>query len=211
MCPDKTLLTAYVDDEVPSPWKERIEMHLEQCAQCRERVAQYRALKAALHAADAVDEVQLQEVAQRIHGLLDNRLVNLSRTSHRNATLEKFLEKYPRLAMFGSRRISVPMPVLIASLLLFVFFAGLAFGRFGVRRNSVQTMVLSTKLPAATSANIESLVSTLSQADQSQFVTIRAPGDLSRSITNTTPVYVIYNAVDQKPTIMEIPVQGEVR
>ena len=186
-------------------------MHLEQCAQCRERVAQYRALKAAMHAADAVDEVQLQEVAQRIHGLLDNRLVNLSRTSHRNATLEKFLEKYPRLAMFGSRRISVPMPVLIASLLLFVFFAGLAFGRFGVRRNSVQTMVLSTKLPAATSANIESLVSTLSQADQSQFVTIRAPGDLSRSITNTTPVYVIYNAVDQKPTIMEIPVQGEVR
>jgi len=121
MCPDKTLLTAYVDDEVPSPWKERIEMHLEQCAQCRERVAQCRALKAALHAADAVDEVQLQEVAQRIHGLLDNRLVNLSRTSHRNATLEKFLEKYPRLAMFGSRRISVPMPVLIASLLLFVF------------------------------------------------------------------------------------------
>jgi len=35
MCPDETLLTAYVDDEVPSPWKERIEAHLDQCARCR--------------------------------------------------------------------------------------------------------------------------------------------------------------------------------
>jgi anti-sigma factor RsiW len=66
MCPDETLLTAYVDDEVPSPWKERIEMHLEQCGRCRDRVAQYRALKAALQAADAIDDAQLQEAAQRI-------------------------------------------------------------------------------------------------------------------------------------------------
>lgn len=211
MCPDETLLTAYVDDEVPSPWKERIEMHLEQCGRCRDRVAQYRALKAALQAADAIDDAQLQEAAQRIQVSLDDRLVNLSRAPRRNAALEKFLERYPHLAMFNSRRISVPLPVLAASLLLFVFFAGLAFGLFGWRRNVGQALALSTKLPAASSANIESLVSMLSQADPSQFVTIKAPGDFSQPLTYTTPVYVIYNTADQKPTIMAIPAQGEAK
>lgn len=207
MCPDETLLTAYVDDEVPSPWKERIEMHLDQCERCRDRVAQYRALRATLKVADAIDDARLQEVAQRIQVSLDDRLVNLARAPRRNAVLER----YPHLAMFSSRRISVPLPLLAASLLLLVFFAGLAFGLFGWRRNVGQALALSTKLPAATSANIESLVSTLSQTDSSQFVTIRAPGDFSQSLTNTTPVYVIYNTADQKPTIMAIPAQGEAK
>ncbi len=211
MCPDRTLLTAYVDHEVPSPWKERIEMHLDQCARCKSRVAQYRALMAALHGADAVDDAHLEAAAQRIHASFDDRLSKLSPSPHGTTALDRFLERYPRISMLGSRRVSVPLPLLAASLLLLVFFAGLAFGLFGVRRNGGQSMVLSTKLPAATNANIESLVSTLSQADQSQFVTIRAPGNFSQPLTNTTPVYVIYNAADQKPTIMAIPVQGEER
>ncbi len=211
MCPDETLLTAYVDDEVPSPWKERIETHLDQCARCRSRVAQYRALMAALHVADAVDDAHLEQAAQRIHASLDDRLSKFSRLPHGNTAFDRFFERYPLISMLGSRRVSVPLPLLAASLLLLVFFAGLAFGLFGVHRNGGQSMVLSTKLPAATSANIESLVSTLSQADQSQFVTIRAPGNFSQPLTNTTPVYVIYNAADQKPTIMAIPVQGEER
>jgi len=211
MCPDETLLTAYVDDEVPSPWKERIEAHLDQCARCQSRVAQYRALTAALHVADAVDDAHLEQAAQRIHASLDDRLLKLSRPPHENTAFDRFCERYPLISMLSSRRVSVPLPLLAASLLLLVFFAGLAFGLFGVHRNGGQSMVLSTKLPAATSANIESLVSTLSQADQSQFVTIRAPGNFSQPLTNTTPVYVIYNAADQKPTIMAIPVQGEER
>jgi hypothetical protein len=211
MCPDRTLLTAYVDHEVPSPWKERIEMHLDQCARCKSRVAQYRALTAALHVADAVDDAHLEQAAQRIHASLDDRLLKLSRPPHESTAFDRFFERYPLISMLSSRRVSVPLPLLAASLLLLVFFAGLAFGLFGVRRNGGQSMMLSTKLPAATSANIESLVSTLSQADQSQFVTIRAPGNFSQPLTNTTPVYVIYNAADQKPTIMAIPVQGEER
>jgi len=207
MCPDETLLTAYVDDEVPSPWKERIEMHLGQCERCRGRVAQYRALRTALQVADVIDDTHLQEAAQRIQTSLDSRMTDLARVPYRKS----IFDRYPLLSMFSSKRISVPLPVLAASLLLFVFFAGLAFGLFGWRKNVGQALALSTKLPAATSANIESLVSTLSQADPSQYVTIKAPGDISQSLANTTPVYVIYNSADQKPTIMAIPAQGEAK
>jgi len=207
MCPDETLLTAYVDDEVPSPWTERIEMHLGQCERCRSRVAQYRALRSALRVADAIDDSHLQEAAQRIQASLDSRMMELSRAPHRKSAFER----YPIFYMPGSKRISVPLPVLAASLLLFVFFAGLAFGFFGLHKNASQAFVLSTKLPADTSANIESLVSTLSQTDPSMFVTIKAPENISQPLPNTPPVYVIYNTADQKPTVMAVPAQGEAK
>ncbi len=34
MCPDKTLLSAYYDGEVSSPWMEQIRDHLEECSTC---------------------------------------------------------------------------------------------------------------------------------------------------------------------------------
>ncbi len=70
MCPDESLLTAYIDNEVPSPWKERIEMHLCQCERCANRVAQYRALKVALKAADVLEASKRQEAAKRIQASL---------------------------------------------------------------------------------------------------------------------------------------------
>ncbi|MDR2588206.1 MAG: zf-HC2 domain-containing protein [Spirochaetales bacterium] len=48
MCPDKQLLSAYCDDEVPSPWKERLASHLEECEACRKTEGLYRSLGRAL-------------------------------------------------------------------------------------------------------------------------------------------------------------------
>jgi len=35
MCPDSKLLSAFYDGEVASPWKEKIEDHITECAQCK--------------------------------------------------------------------------------------------------------------------------------------------------------------------------------
>jgi anti-sigma factor RsiW len=51
MCPDKQLLSAYCDGEVPSPWRQRIDAHLAECACCRQIAARYRALGAILREA----------------------------------------------------------------------------------------------------------------------------------------------------------------
>jgi anti-sigma factor RsiW len=48
MCPERHLLSAFVDGEVPSPWDGRIEAHLESCERCRATVERYRAMRAAL-------------------------------------------------------------------------------------------------------------------------------------------------------------------
>jgi anti-sigma factor RsiW len=48
MCPDRELLSAYFDGEVPSPWRERIARHLESCAACTRTLERYSGLAATL-------------------------------------------------------------------------------------------------------------------------------------------------------------------
>jgi hypothetical protein len=38
MCPDRQILSVYVDGELPSPWKEKMEHHLASCPLCRKTV-----------------------------------------------------------------------------------------------------------------------------------------------------------------------------
>ncbi len=200
MCPDTTLLTAYVDGEVPSPWNERIEAHLRECDRCSARVAEYRMLSARLKEGDTIDTLRLSASVARVRAGIMAR-------PRRSSILDRF----PALAALGTKRVSVPLPLLAASLLLLVFFAGLGLGLFGFRSHVGSALALSTKLPVSGNSNIESLVSTLSQTDPSQFVTIQAPMNMLQPAANTTPVYVIYNTADQKPTITAISAQGEVK
>jgi len=44
MCPDSQLLSIYMDGELPSPWKEKLETHLAGCSGCREKLESFRRL-----------------------------------------------------------------------------------------------------------------------------------------------------------------------
>jgi hypothetical protein len=44
MCPEKGILSAYVDAELPDPWRARLEHHLEGCAACSAHVHAFRSL-----------------------------------------------------------------------------------------------------------------------------------------------------------------------
>jgi len=45
MCPEPQLLSIYMDGELPSPWKEKMEAHLAQCPECKERYKNFRKLQ----------------------------------------------------------------------------------------------------------------------------------------------------------------------
>jgi hypothetical protein len=46
MCPDRQILSVYVDGELPSPWKEKLESHLASCPGCRRYLEDYRRISA---------------------------------------------------------------------------------------------------------------------------------------------------------------------
>jgi anti-sigma factor RsiW len=71
MCPDRDLVSAYVDGEVPSPWRERLEEHISSCRDCGARAASYAALGERLREeAPSGESASLARGRERLDALL---------------------------------------------------------------------------------------------------------------------------------------------
>ena len=69
-CPDSDLYSAFIDGEVPSPWKEKLEAHVNSCPKCRKQTEKYQKIHALLSAGTdkqpAYDfEASFQRIAER--------------------------------------------------------------------------------------------------------------------------------------------------
>jgi anti-sigma factor RsiW len=77
MCPDRQILSLYLDGELPAPWKEKMESHLAQCPECRRQLESYRLVSASAAFADtefARNETALMETArERVWRNLETR------------------------------------------------------------------------------------------------------------------------------------------
>ncbi|MDR2343279.1 MAG: hypothetical protein LBD86_01960 [Spirochaetaceae bacterium] len=74
MCPDKQFLSVYFDKELPSPWKERMEQHLETCSECRANLEVYRKMSGSLSAdGEGVEAGAAETAALRVWERLDKR------------------------------------------------------------------------------------------------------------------------------------------
>jgi anti-sigma factor RsiW len=74
MCPDRDLISAYVDGEVPSPWRERLEEHLGGCQACSALVSGYAHLGERLRAELVCNEAEsLSRGRSRLDALLEGR------------------------------------------------------------------------------------------------------------------------------------------
>jgi anti-sigma factor RsiW len=108
MCPDRQILSVYFDQELPSPWKEKLEAHLADCSECRNRLEQYRRFfpgpsGAESAAAEAVKERVWSKMARLGEGMPIRRYQG----------------------MWWARSVSLPIPAAAAAILFFalaVFF-----------------------------------------------------------------------------------------
>jgi hypothetical protein len=64
MCPDRQILSLYHDDELPSPWKEKLESHLASCPACIARLDQYRDLSRVLLENETAETGEFPEKAK---------------------------------------------------------------------------------------------------------------------------------------------------
>jgi hypothetical protein len=67
MCPDRQILSVYLDGELPSPWKEKMENHLVSCPQCRKVVDSWKQISGGLRGAEGETGSQ-DRVWERISG-----------------------------------------------------------------------------------------------------------------------------------------------
>jgi hypothetical protein len=101
MCPNHEILSVYCDQELPSPWKEKMEAHLGICPECKTRLEQYRAFSLAgggYPYSDAEVEAAKERVWRNLSPLVQER-------SREIRTGEKARSPLWR------RSVSLPLPV----------------------------------------------------------------------------------------------------
>ncbi len=167
MCPDHDLVSAYVDGEVPSPWRERLEEHLATCGDCAALAAAYASLSMRLRSVAVGDETEsLARGRSRLDSLLLDHAVPLAST------------------LSARRRfVSLPLPVAAAAAIL-VLLLGTATAMLALKPSrgvaSIQTVASGEITPLATEAkaqpaSMDELLRYLDARDGQITLTIKLP------------------------------------
>jgi anti-sigma factor RsiW len=108
MCPDPQLLSIYVDGELPSPWKEKMDVHLKDCPACREKFENFKQLHELINnntSAEKTGETEIRESKEKIW---------------RKIEAKKSFTPYPRI---WQRRISISLPAAAAAVIIIALAA----------------------------------------------------------------------------------------
>ena len=113
MCPDPQLISIYMDGELPSPWKEKLENHMTECSSCREKLENFKRLQGLLEqtAAETKDIAALEN--EFIESAKERVWRNLE-SSHRRYSGRIVRQSGRRYNMWKSR-LSIPIPAVAAA------------------------------------------------------------------------------------------------
>ena len=129
-CPNKDLLSAYIDGELTFPWKETIERHLQDCEVCHKVYAQYatvdRYMQELAAEASLDTAASFEKLLVKRNTVLQNKLANPKRRWGVSIAEQWF---------FSSIR--VPVPAAAAAILVFVLLPLILFFKVEHTVNSV--------------------------------------------------------------------------
>ncbi len=133
MCIDSQMLSAYLDGELPEPYRTQVEEHLEHCAACRKHLEDMKALDERILSADFPEEL-LDRNKERILALLDKKCFQSGKK-----------------VSFIRRRLEISLPSLItaAAAVVFIFIGGFMF--FGTSSEQTEDILPSFALQADSS------------------------------------------------------------
>ncbi|MDR2177641.1 MAG: zf-HC2 domain-containing protein [Treponema sp.] len=117
MCPDRQILSLYLDGELPSPWKEKLEDHLASCPGCRAIIGSWERVSGEMRIGD--DPARKERVWERIESRVNAAQTVPPREFSGAGNL--------RPVNFWRRRVSLPLPAaaaLAAAAAAFVFVVG---------------------------------------------------------------------------------------
>jgi len=174
MCPDRELLSAYADGEVPSPWKERIAEHLASCEACSAAVERYASLGARLRAQACPGE---DAIVARVRARLEGALASRPAAGEAGRLLSSFGAARPDSSWH--RRISLPLPVAAAAAAAILFFAGLAASTLlRPARNAPPTLAAAEVIPSgAQPVSMDGILRYLDSQNAQVTLTINLPSE----------------------------------
>lgn len=144
MCPDPQLLSVYFDGELPSPWKEKMQGHLAQCPQCRQKLESYNRLSSGSRdtAVQAAAEALVQD---RVWKKLEEKSImdRPADTAPGNTVPLQF--KNYHQTNFWKRRISISLPAAAAAAVLFIIAAAWLWTLLSNERQTMTNITVASE------------------------------------------------------------------
>ena len=171
MCPDRQVISLYLDGELPSPWKEKMEAHLEDCSECRATLAGYGSLG---KYQDSLNEENILSAQERVW----KKLISPELVKPLNHTYT-----FPRQGIWN-RSITVPLPVAAAAAVVIVIAMFALFGLRDSNNSRPQEVmaaipnymqVLGNEQGMAPITDMTGVLQYLSNLDNGDFMVIRLP------------------------------------
>jgi anti-sigma factor RsiW len=176
MCPDKEILSLYIDGELPSPWKEKMDAHLVSCEKCKSHLLQYRTLRVVLEE----DRFEVSaELKKRVWDKVISRMPGIpEEPNYLPHTRRKTLAKVRRV--FWNRTVSLPFPAAVAAACIIITFLVIQ----GLGSSGTQASGQAPGIAAGISADVQGIIPVsdmdsvlryLSSEDMADFVIMRLP------------------------------------
>jgi len=173
VCPDRQLLSVYLDGELPSPWKEKMEAHIAGCSACARRLESYR--RVSLNEGSAAG---LEPARERVWQKLEQCINEPSPKSTAWPPVR-------RSAAVWRRRVSMPLPAAAAILLLIALAFLLALRITSTEGISGMTFAAEAEIETPgiiPIADMEDVLQYLGSRDNGEVIILRLPE--SRNFTN---------------------------
>lgn len=167
MCPDRQILSVYLDNELPSPWKEKMEAHVASCAECRTILKQYQAVSVMANSAKD-DHIKSAENSAKDRVWEQIAMLDFGE--------QNVLSPRGNRSSLWKHSVSISVPAAIAAALLIAFtaaFIGTAFTRPVQDLHSVAALEAQNVIPSADLARIIQYLDT--QEDASSMMIINLP------------------------------------
>jgi anti-sigma factor RsiW len=142
MCPDPQILSIYMDGELPSPWKEKMEAHLAECSECSEKFKNFTRIqelfkketsqqRAYAEKAEASEEFALSEfeLMEKAKERVWRKLESGHHIRHGGIVHN---DRRPAGYNIWKQRFSIPVPAAAAAAVVVIAL----FAAFGLRGNS---------------------------------------------------------------------------
>ena len=184
MCPDPQLLSVYMDGELPSPWKEKMETHLSECPVCSGKINSFRQLFP--QKSDAEQEMMEAAKDRVFQKLQSQRSFPLSSEKLSAQSGQNAMSFTGARRGFIHRRLSIPLPAAAAAALLIILMTALLFrsgqstndGYAYQQANTAERthfiLAAEEEIPSLPFTNLESILQHL-PSDGSDIIILRMP------------------------------------
>jgi len=159
MCPDPQLLSIYMDGELPSPWKEKMEGHLSECSECMEKfksfkhlqelfkkdTSQKRTVESSGHVSEGFSseqelmETSMKKVWQKLEAQSNEARFYRTRSAGMNSHRQRQLRPVGiRQTNLWKHKLSIPLPAaaVAAAIIIVLGIAALLFRGGSVDNNT---------------------------------------------------------------------------